>query len=104
MALAIDLERMQTFLVGLLNTPSPTGFTDAALAYMEQALAGLPLTVRRTRKGALVAEWPGRADDAPRAVTAHVDTLGALVKEIKPNGRLRLSKLGGYAWNTVEGE
>lgn len=104
MALAIDVDRMQTFLVGLLNTPSPTGFTDAALAYVERALAGLPVTVRRTTKGALVAEWPGRAADAPRALTAHVDTLGAMVKEIKDNGRLRLTKLGGYAWNTVEGE
>ncbi len=103
-ALKIDLERMQSFLVGLLNTPSPTGFTDQALAYVEQAFAGLPLTVRRTGKGALVAEWPGRAADAPRALTAHVDTLGAMVKEIKDNGRLRLTKLGGYAWNTVEGE
>jgi putative aminopeptidase FrvX len=33
-----------------------------------------------------------------------VDTLGAMVKEIKSNGRLKLSMLGGYAWNTVEGE
>ena len=32
------------------------------------------------------------------------DTLGAMVKEIKPNGRLKLTKLGGFAWNTVEGE
>jgi putative aminopeptidase FrvX len=37
-------------------------------------------------------------------LTAHVDTLGAVVKEIKSNGRLKLSKLGGYSWNTVEGE
>ncbi|MCC7358179.1 MAG: M42 family metallopeptidase [Anaerolineales bacterium] len=103
-ALPIDADRLQSFLVGLLNTPSPTGHTDAALAYVERALADLPVTVRRTRKGALVAEWPGRAATAPRALTAHVDTLGALVKEIKANGRLRLTKLGGYAWNTVEGE
>jgi len=103
-ALPIDLDRMQTFLVGLLNIPSPTGFTDQALAYVQQALAGLPLTVTRTGKGALVAEWPGRAADAPRALTAHVDTLGAMVKEIKDNGRLKLTKLGGFAWNTVEGE
>lgn len=103
-ALPIDLDRMQTFLIGLLNIPSPTGFTDQALAYVQQALAGLPLTVTRTGKGALVAEWPGRAADAPRALTAHVDTLGAMVKEIKDNGRLKLTKLGGFAWNTVEGE
>jgi putative aminopeptidase FrvX len=69
-----------------------------------RARADLPVSVRRTGKGAVVAEWPGRAADAPRALTAHVDTLGAMVKEIKDNGRLRLTKLGGYAWNTVEGE
>src|SRR5215475_5735352 len=96
-ALPIDLDRMKAFLIGLLNTPSPTGYT-------EQALADLPVTVTHSRKGALVAEWPGRASDAPRALTAHVDTLGAMVKEVKDNGRLRLSKIGGYAWNTVEGE
>jgi len=102
--LAIDLERMQTFLVGLLNTPSPTGYTDEAIAYVVDALRGLPVEVRRTHKGALVATWPGRSDTAPRALTAHVDTLGAMVKEIKDSGRLKLTRIGGYAWNTVEGE
>jgi putative aminopeptidase FrvX len=102
--LSIDLPRMTVFLTGLLNTPSPTGFTDQAVAYTEAALAGLPLTVRRTHKGALVAEWAGLQHDAPRALTAHLDTLGAMVKEIKESGRLRLSKVGGWAWNTVEGE
>lgn len=103
-ALPIDLDRLMAFLVGLLNTPSPTGFTDQALAYCETAFAPLGLAMRRTVKGALVLEWPGRASDAPRALTAHVDTLGAMVKDIRPNGRLKLTKLGGFAWNTVEGE
>ncbi len=102
--LPIDVQAMTAFLTGLLNTPSPTGFTERAIAYLEQALAPLPLALRRTHKGALVAEWAGLAADAPRALTAHVDTLGAMVKEVKDNGRLRLSKIGGYAWNTVEGE
>ena len=66
--------------------------------------ASLPVTTHRTRKGAVVATWPGRAQSAPRALTAHVDTLGAMVKEVKENGRLRLSRIGGFAWNTVEGE
>jgi putative aminopeptidase FrvX len=102
--LPIDLPQMTEFLTGLLNTPSPTGFTEQAVAYMEKALAPLPLALRRTRKGALVADWAGQQQDAPRALTAHLDTLGAMVKEIKDNGRLRLSKIGGWAWNTVEGE
>jgi putative aminopeptidase FrvX len=102
--LEIDLARMRSFLIGLLNTPSPTGFTDAAIGYVTEGLRGLPVACRRTRKGALVATWPGRADNAPRALTAHVDTLGAMVKEVKENGRLKLTRIGGYAWNTIEGE
>jgi putative aminopeptidase FrvX len=101
----IDTPFMLDFLTGLLDTPSPTGFTEAAIKYTEKALAGFPnIKISRTRKGALVAMVPGERDDAPRGLTAHVDTLGAMVKEIKSNGRLKLTKIGGYPWNTVEGE
>ena len=101
----IDLSGMLAFLHGLLDTPSPTGYTEAAIAYTEQALQDLPgLTLTRTRKGALVGRWQGNSDSDPRAITAHVDTLGAMVKEIKSSGRLKLARIGGFAWNTVEGE
>jgi putative aminopeptidase FrvX len=103
-SMSIDVQQMAAFLTGLLNTPSPTGFTERAVAYTEAALQALPLVLRRTHKGALVAEWAGLQQKAPRSLTAHLDTLGAMVKEIKDSGRLRLSKIGGYAWNTVEGE
>jgi putative aminopeptidase FrvX len=100
----IDFPNLLRILTNLLDIPSPTGLADPAIAYVEQALRELDLAPRRTVKGALVAEWPGRSDSAPRALTAHADTLGAMVKEIKANGRLMLSKIGGFAWNTVEGE
>jgi len=101
----IDNGFLLEFLTGLLNTPSPTGMAEAAIAYTEQALQGFDgLQFRRTRKGALVVTWPGLKEDAPRALTAHADTLGAMVKEIKSNGRLKLTQIGGYAWNAVEGE
>lgn len=102
---SIDLVYLEDVLVRLLNTPSPTGFAFRAIDLVEERLAEFPeLQCARTRKGALVANWPGRASDAPRALTAHVDTLGAMVKEIKSNGRLKLTRIGGFAWNTVEGE
>ncbi len=101
----IDLKFLVDFLTDLLNTPSPTGFTDQAIIATEAALAAFPsLSYARTRKGALAVTWPGKLANAPRALTAHIDTLGAMVKEIKPNGRLKLTKIGGFAWNTVEGE
>jgi len=100
-----DTDEMIEFLTRLLNIPSPTGFTDRAIALCEESLSQLPdVSLHRTNKGALVVTIPGESDAPWRALTAHVDTLGAMVKEVKSNGRLKLSKLGGFAWNTVEGE
>jgi putative aminopeptidase FrvX len=102
---AIDTDYLLNFLIGLLNIPSPTGLADAGVQFTRSALQEFEeLELSMTRKGALVAAWPGQNNDSPRALTAHVDTLGAMVKEIKSNGRLKLTKIGGFAWNTVEGE
>ncbi len=102
--MTIDPDFLSEFLVGLLQIPSPTGDTEHGIAFVEAALGALGIKTSRTRKGALVATVPGKSDTAPRGVTAHVDTLGAMVKDIRPNGRLTLSQLGSYAWNTIEGE
>ncbi len=101
----LDEQFLTNFLVDLLNTPSPTGLAEPAVAFTEQKLRAFPeLRLTRTRKGALVARWEGLKSDAPRALTAHLDTLGAMVKEIKPNGRLKLTRLGGLLLNGVETE
>jgi putative aminopeptidase FrvX len=100
----IDAQAMLAFLVGLLNTPSPTGYHERAIAYCKEAFSTLPLVLSHTRKGALVGVAEGAADNAPRGLTAHVDTLGAIVSQIRGNGRLKMSQLGGWAWGSVEGE
>ncbi len=100
----IDISAMTNFLLGLLNIYSPTGDTERAIAYVRKAFEPLGLKVALNAKGALSATWDGQSADRPRAMAAHVDTLGAMVKEIKPNGRLRLTPIGSYVWNTVEGE
>jgi putative aminopeptidase FrvX len=94
-------------LVALLDTPSPTGYTREAIALLREAFGalGIPgLAMRETKKGALVLTLKGRSGDAPRGLTAHVDTLGAMIKEIKPNGRLKLTMLGGSPWPAIENE
>jgi len=101
----IDEKYLLSVLVELLNTPSPTGFAGEAIKVVERTMKDFSfLSIEQTRKGALVATWDGVKADSPRGLTAHVDTLGAMVKEIKPNGRLKMSRIGGFAWNTVEGE
>jgi putative aminopeptidase FrvX len=101
----IDQEYLVDFLVKLLNIPSPTGFAEPAIAFVEKELSQYKqLELSRTRKGALVAKWSVESDLPPVALTAHVDTLGAVVKEIKSNGRLTLSRIGGIQWPSVETE
>ena len=108
----IESEYLTKFLVDLLNIPSPTGYTEEAIAFVEKELSAYPqLKLNRTRKGALVAVWEGASGDSPRALTAHVDTLGAMVKEIKTigetkrsNGRLSITRIGGLLLPAVETE
>ncbi|HIC90157.1 MAG TPA: M42 family peptidase, partial [Anaerolineae bacterium] len=100
----VDVDFIIGFLVKLLRIPSPTGDTERAITFVQETLAAFPLQLQLTAKGALTATWKGRSAYAPRALTAHVDTLGAMVKEIKRNGRLKLAQIGGYAWEAIEGE
>lgn len=101
----VDDGLLTKFLADLLKTPSPTGYAQDAITLVNKALRNLPgVKTQVLPKGGLLVTLPGEKDDAPRAFTAHVDTLGAMVKAIKPNGRLVLSAIGGFSWNTVEGE
>ena len=92
----IDETYFIDFLTRLLNTPSPTGFTENAISLVEAELSQFPdVKLSRTRKGALLARIEGEDPSQMHALTAHVDTLGAMVKEIKASGRLKLTKIGG---------
>lgn len=105
--LAINVEQIVEFLVGLLNTPSPTGYTIEAIDFVQQAFEKLEiadLQFAHTRKGGLLMYWAGEGQEAPRGLTAHVDTLGLMVKEIKGSGRLKTTQLGGFMWGAIEFE
>ncbi|WP_257345853.1 M42 family metallopeptidase [Pseudalkalibacillus decolorationis] len=88
----------------LVSIPSPSGNTDKVINYVSEYFNELGYETRRNRKGGLLVTIGGKNKKRHRFLTAHVDTLGAMVKEIKPNGRLKLSMIGGFRWNHVEGE
>ncbi|SFI98154.1 M42 family metallopeptidase [Thermoflavimicrobium dichotomicum] len=90
-------------LVKLLNIPSPTGRTERAIDYIEQRMRELGVSAFKNNKGGLLVTLPGANDEVHRLLTAHVDTLGAMVKEIKSNGRLKLTNIGGFHWTSVDG-
>jgi putative aminopeptidase FrvX len=101
---AIRPEDTTEFLLRLLRTPSPSGDTGAAISLIETEFRRYGLETYYTRKGALLGILPGQRNNAPRACAAHVDTLGAMVKEIKKNGCLKLDRIGGYPYVTIDGE
>lgn len=88
----------------LVSIPSPSGNTEKVISFCEQYVKDLGAVMSRNRKGGLLITLPGKDSSRHRMLTAHVDTLGAMVKEIKPNGRLKLTMIGGFRWNSVEGE
>jgi len=100
----IDSKNITNLLVDLLAINSPSGDTVEAVEYVKTYFEKLGLTTKLTTKGALVATLKGKDEENHVAVSAHVDTLGAMVKEIKPSGRLKLTQIGGYPWVTVDGE
>jgi putative aminopeptidase FrvX len=97
-------EEITNLLLHLLHIPSPTGYTDQILDDVERFCKENNIPVRRNHKGNCILTLEGTRDDVHRTLSAHVDTLGAMVKEILPNGRLKLSLVGGFRWNSIEGE
>lgn len=100
----INKEYVINSMINLLTTPSPTGDTDKAIDLVEEYFETLGVKTKRTIKNALIATIIGENDEQHRTLSAHVDTLGAMVKEIKTNGKLKITQIGGYAWSTIEGE
>ncbi|MFS0786092.1 M42 family metallopeptidase [Shouchella sp. 1P09AA] len=88
----------------LVHIPSPSGYTEDAIAFVEAFLKTHKISYRKSNKGALVATIEGEDTTSHRMVTAHIDTLGAIVKELKPNGRLKVDLVGGFAYQSIEGE
>ena len=90
------------YILKLLAIPSPTGYTRQATDYVMDALTALGFSPARTRKGAVLCELGGEGRGL--LLSAHVDTLGAMVRSVKPTGRIRYTHIGGWQDATVETE
>lgn len=87
----------------LIAIPSPIGYTKDALEYLKEGFRELDFPITELKKGAFYATIPGKTEEG-LLLGAHVDTLGAMVRELKANGRLKVVPLGGMPWAGVEGE
>ena len=101
--LTIDADYLKEQLQHLLSIPSPTGYTDTAVRHVSAEMERLGLEVELTRRGAIRAIRSGSEERSARAIVSHVDTLGAQVKALKDNGRLKLVSIGHWSARFAEG-
>lgn len=90
--------------VELLAVDSPTGFTRDAAEWVRNAFETLGFSADITNKGGVLIDLGGRNAQNALLLEAHTDTLGGMVAEIKGNGRLRLTPLGGMRAENGETE
>ncbi len=90
--------------VELLNIDSPTGFTERAAKWVKENFEALGYKAEYTVKGGVIIDLGGEDENDAILLEAHTDTLGGMVAEIKQNGRLRLTNLGGMNANNGEAE
>ncbi len=90
-------------LLELLAIPSPCGFTDEIVRYVCRKLEELGIDYQLTRRGTVRALLPGMGEAPARALVTHVDTIGAMVRNIAGNGRLQIAPIGHWSSRFAEG-
>ena len=90
--------------VSLLAIDSPSGYTRTAAEWVKQAFEQLGFTATITVKGGVIIDLGGKDENDGLLLEAHADTLGAMVAQIKGDGRLKLTALGGMRPENAEAE
>jgi putative aminopeptidase FrvX len=99
----IDADYLRKHLLELLAIPCPTGFTDEIVRYVSTELGRLGVEFEIARRGTIFATVPGAERAHSRVVVAHLDTIGATVSGLKPNGRLAIAPIGTWSSRFAEG-
>lgn len=88
----------------ILAIDSPSGYTADVADYVMKAYQKLGYEPKLTTKGGVLVALGGKDKKNAVMLEAHIDTLGAMVAEIKSNGRLRVTPVGGMNANNAEAE
>lgn len=100
----LSLDYVCEFLKKIMAIDSPTGYTQHAVDFLEEEAGKLGFSCFRNIKGNLIVEVPGKSNEKAVGVCAHTDTLGLMVRSVKSNGYLAITKLGGPLMPTLDGE
>lgn len=101
---ALDKDYVLTFAKTILNIDSPSGYTKEVIAYVRQEAEKIGYETYQNQKGNLFIKVAGKDKEHTLGLSAHCDTLGLMVRSIKSNGHLALTKIGGPIAPTLDGE
>ena len=88
----------------ILAIDSPSGYTAEVADYVMKAYQKLGYEPKLTTKGGVLVALGGKDKKNAVMLEAHIDTLGAMVAQIKSDGRLRVTPIGGMNANNAEAE
>jgi len=87
----------------LTSIPSPSGYTFNLSTYIKQYLEDMGYKPFYNQKGNLFVEVKGKSD-YKMAISAHIDTLGLMIRSISNDGKIMFTQIGGPLLNTYDGE
>lgn len=90
-----DRRQFEEYARAVFTTDSPSGCTADAIALIKSYVEELGYTTHVHNKGTLEVDVPGLDESKTVATSAHVDTLGMMVRSVKSGGTLALTKVGG---------
>lgn len=88
----------------ILAIDSPSGYTKNVAEYVTGLYQDMGYKPVMTVKGGILVDLGGKDSSDAVMLEAHIDTLGAMVSEVKANGRLKVSPIGGMNPNNAEAE
>ncbi|QUH18800.1 M42 family metallopeptidase [Alkaliphilus sp. B6464] len=88
----------------LLEFDSPSGFCFEIMDKISVWVKEFGYAFETTNKGCGIINIPGKSSDKVIGLSAHVDTLGAMVRSITSNGTLKFTLIGGPIVPTLDSE
>ena len=95
---------IKTTLAEIMAVDSPTGFSDKINQKLFEIVERLGFTAETSNKRLVKVFVKGKSGEKRVAVSAHVDTLGLMVRSITGDGKIRFTTLGGPILPTWDGE
>lgn len=100
----VNKEKVLNTAKKLLLTDSPSGFCYDIMDIIGSWSKEMGYSFETTVKGCGVITVPGKSSDKVIGLSAHVDTLGAMVRSISPSGTLKFTLIGGPIVPTLDAE